>query len=143
MDFVLKYAGVVALVILVIVGATYWLHSSSNSQLSGATACSQITCLSGGLRLVADAGGDFETDIAAVFNAGMTTTGTTTSNGNVVIPTSNTATSSIQVGCIQTVATSTATPIHLVIGSTLFGTTTFSGTSNGFVAWQFGKCSGV
>lgn len=37
--------------------------------LFGSTSCANITCLSGGLRLVADAGGDFESDVAAVFNS--------------------------------------------------------------------------
>lgn len=89
---------------------------------------------------MSDLGGDFESDVAALFAAGMTVTGTTTINGNVVIPTSNTATSSIQVGCIQTTATSTATPIRLAFSTANNATTTFTGTAFGLAAWEFGKC---
>ncbi|MDO8481628.1 MAG: hypothetical protein Q7S75_00920 [bacterium] len=71
-----------------------------------------------------------------------------TSSGTVWITTSNSATSTLSVGCIQTTATSTATPIKL----TLFATSTvnidgasvtsgFGGSAvQGFVLWAFGSC---
>ena len=66
---------------------------------------------------------------------------TTTNSSNVVITTSNTATSSVQVGCIQTTATSTDTPVRLVLGNSVIATTTYQGsTSQGTVVWQYGKC---
>ncbi len=55
---------VVAIVIAVIAATPHKV-----STLFGSTACSNITCLSGGLRLVTDAGGDFESDVAAIFSS--------------------------------------------------------------------------
>lgn len=64
-----------------------------------------------------------------------------TFGGDLTITTSNAATSTASVGCIQTTATSTATPIRLTIGSTPQATTTFKGTtSNFFVLAQYGTC---
>lgn len=57
------------------------------------------------------------------------------------LDTTDTATSTAALGCIQTTATSTATPIRLVIGQASFSTTTFRGVNNGFsVVAQFGTC---
>lgn len=62
------------------------------------------------------------------------------SGGSVVVTTTNAATSSSALGCIQTVATSTATPVRLVIG-TSGATTSYQGASSvGVVGWQFGSC---
>lgn len=47
-----------------------------------------------------------------------TFTATTTMNGNLVVTTANTATSSIQVGCIQFYATSTATAQRFLASTT-------------------------
>ena len=72
----------------------------------------------------------------------------TISGGSLVVTTSNSATSTVQVGCVQTVATSTASPIKVMYfaSSTLnidgasvtagFG----GGTSQGMVLWGFGTC---
>ncbi len=72
MNLIQKYSGVVALVILAIMGLMGMMSGGSTQSggtTLGSTSCGNITCLSGGLRLVSDAGGDFETDIAAVFNS--------------------------------------------------------------------------
>ena len=62
-------------------------------------------------------------------------------DGAIVVTTSNTATSSIEVGCIQMTATSTANPVRLVMGSSILGTTTYQGSvSQGAVVWQYGTC---
>lgn len=59
---------------------------------------------------------------------------------SLTITTTNTATSTASVGCIQTTATSTATPIRFVIGSS-GATTTYQGAQSvGVVGWQFGSC---
>jgi len=55
-------------VALVIAGLLYFGGVGSKALFSS-TACSNITCISGGLRLVADAGGDFESDVAALFGS--------------------------------------------------------------------------
>jgi hypothetical protein len=61
-------------------------------------------------------------------------------DGAIVVTTTNAATSSIEVGCTQTYATSTATPVVLQFSTANEATTTFSGTGFGLVAWQFGSC---
>jgi hypothetical protein len=59
----------------------------------------------------------------------------TTTTKNIDTGTSNTATSSILVGCIQTTATSTATPVKLEFVTT-GATSTYAGTA----FWGYGKC---
>ena len=60
---------------------------------------------------------------------------------NLTLTTSNTATSSSVVGCVQTYATSTATPIHLEYSTTTTLATYTKGTlPQGAVAWQYGTC---
>lgn len=62
-------------------------------------------------------------------------------NKSITQATTNTATTTFSGGCIQTTATSTATPIRFVIGSTVQGTSTYQGgVSQGEVAWQYGSC---
>lgn len=79
------------------------------------TDCGQTTCLTGGLRLT---------------------------SGDLSVVTTNAATSSAALGCIQTVATSTATAIKLIPGSiNSAATSTFTAGSNGgFLTWQYGTC---
>lgn len=62
-------------------------------------------------------------------------------NGALTLTTSNTATSTATIGCIQTYATSTQTPVRFVLSSTGTTTATFgAGTANGGVSWQYGTC---
>lgn len=57
------------------------------------------------------------------------------------VATSNSATSTTAVGCVQTVATSTATAIRLVYSSIATSSATYSGTNTiGLVGWQYGNC---
>jgi len=65
----------------------------------------------------------------------------TTTTANITATTADTATSTLQVGCIQGVATSTATPIRFEI-STSTANATYNGgiAPNGVVAWRYGKC---
>jgi hypothetical protein len=70
----------------------------------------------------------------------LLTTGAVTMGGNLTVTTSNTATSTLAVGCIQSYATSTATAVRLTF-STFAGTTTSQGgNSNFLVAAQYGSC---
>lgn len=66
-------------------------------------------------------------------------------SGALTLTTTNAATSSLVVGCIQTYATSTATPIKFTIGGYPNATTTYStvtaASGNGYVTWNFGSCS--
>jgi len=59
---------------------------------------------------------------------------------NLTVTTTNTATSTTKVGCVQTYATSTATPIKLAFGAANQATTTFGTAGIGLVAWLYGNC---
>lgn len=63
----------------------------------------------------------------------VSNTGVLTTSGNITITTSNTATSSISVGCIESYATSTDTVMRLS------ATTTAPTTA----VWVYGACSGL
>lgn len=57
------------------------------------------------------------------------------------IDTSNTATSSVAVGCVQTTATSTDTPIRFLIGSIASTSASHTGNNSvGHVMWGYGTC---
>lgn len=66
----------------------------------------------------------------------------TASGGNLIVTTSNTATSTATIGCVQTYATSTDTAIRF--GMDLTSTSTASnqyGTAvGGLVTWGYGNC---
>lgn len=135
------WVAMIVVAIMALGGYFYPQIQQATSNLLGSTGCGSITCLSGGLRLVTDAGGDFEADVASVFGGTAAFNAAATFNSTVNITTTNVATSTLVVGCVQTYATSTATPIRFVIGSAQLASTTFGGTtSNGAVLWQYGTC---
>lgn len=77
MEFVKK--NIVALVAVVIaLAAIVGIGAPVQTTLFGSTSCSSITCLAGGLRLVSDLGGQFESDIASVFSSTVSMTGALT-----------------------------------------------------------------
>ena len=81
----------------------------------------------------------FATTTVATGN--IATAGDVTVEGrDVTVTTTNTSTSTIEVGCIQTYATSTLTPVRLELGSIAAATTTFGTAGVGFVAWRYGAC---
>lgn len=144
-----KWAGVLALVAVVIAIGAYWYPKVGGTSFGTAVDCGSTTCFTtlGALT-------SFQDDGTAQFNGAATFASTVTFSGaitnaatsttkNIVVTTSNTATSSIQVGCIQTTATSTATPVHFSLTVSQTASTTFDGTGQGNVMWQFGKCPGV
>ncbi len=140
MNSIIKYSGIAALVILLVVGFVNFTHKANPNGLAGSTACSGITCLGGGLRLVSDYGGDFESDVAALFGSTVGITGRASFAGALA------ASSTLQVTgatrlystldvdatttlkdtvnfdnaalCINFYATSTATRLHLVASTT-------------------------
>lgn len=79
------------------------------------------------------------------FSAGSSQQFYVDGNGNIAngltLTTSNTATSTLKVGCIQMYATSTATAVHLEF-STTTSLATYSGGSipTGGVSWRYGTC---
>ncbi len=80
--------------------------------------------------------GDISTEQDVTVGDDLTVSGRT-----ATITTSNTATSSLSVGCIGTYATSTLTPVRFVLSSAGTSTATFgAGSANGGVSWQYGTC---
>lgn len=62
-------------------------------------------------------------------------------NGALTLTTSNSATSTAIVGCIQTYATSTATAIRQVYSTIATTSPTTAGSNTiGLVGWQYGTC---
>lgn len=119
---------VAMIVVGIIAIGAYWYPSiqSATSGLLG-TACDQITCIDGGLRITN--GPTEATGLLAV------TGDATISGGTLSVPSASTnATSTVAAGCVQTLATSTATPIKLVFN------TIASTTGNGSVFWSYGTC---
>jgi len=66
----------------------------------------------------------------------------TISGRSLVVTTTNSSTSTIQVGCIQTTATSTTQPIKLNFVAIATSTASFpSGSApSGYVTWSYGTC---
>ncbi len=154
----MNYKIIIGVLVAVVIALVAYKETNHSNGLLGSTACSGITCLSGGLRLVSDAGGDFETDIAAVINstlnvtglttlAGVNASGAATIGGTLTVTTTNAATSTTKVGCLQLVATSTGNPIKLVFmatstysNGTALAQTGSSVTPSGIVLFATGNC---
>ncbi len=114
-----EYAGLVALIVLAIMGLSGFLKSSAH--LAGSTSCGSITCLAGGLRLVSDLGGTFESDVAATLASVVVTAGETI--GTTLQVTGLTSLSTLNTtGRIAVATTSPSSMGNVVISGT--GTTT-------------------
>jgi len=62
-------------------------------------------------------------------------------NGALTVTTTNSATSTMSVGCIQMYATSTDTAVALTFSTIATSTTMANGQSNnGYVLWKYGSC---
>lgn len=77
----------------------------------------------------------------------LAVTGATTLSSTLTQTTSNTATSTAEFGCVESTATSTASPIKVMyiasttIGGSVVSTAGFGGgTAQGLVLWGFGNC---
>lgn len=150
-QFIKEWSGPVALVILAIMGLSGFVKTNS---FGTAIDCGATTCFTtlGALTSFQDDGtaifngavtfaGAVTQSGAALFTGGVYASSTVQTSGPLVVYTTNTATSTTSVGCIQTTATSTATPIRLELGNTTSATTTFRGVNGiGFVVWAFGNC---
>lgn len=151
----------ISVVALILAGIAFYNTLGGNSDLVGATPGSSLP-IENYVPAVKYNGGIYSelpiqttSDITAAtsYITNLETTGSTTVesvlnvSGNVniagsttTISTSNTATSSLKLGCIQTTATSTATPVRFVIGSS-GATTSYQGLNSvGVVGWQYGTC---
>ncbi len=97
-----KFAAIVAVLALILAGATFFSKTDAGEMLGGTTNFDAITLDNGNLTLT---------------------------NGSIVVATPTTGTSTLAtVGCLQANATSSATKIKVVF-SPLGATSTFSGTA--------------
>ncbi len=133
----------ISLVALVVgVCVLFGVHINlKNPSFGAAIDCGSTTCFTtlGALTSFQDDGTALFNGVAT-FASTIVHTGLATFNGGITVTTTNTATSTTSVGCVQTTATSTATPIKLSYATYPNATTTYSGTSSGFVTWTFGSC---
>lgn len=131
---IVKNVSISAVTALVVVAGWAWLVGGNAGQsLQGTTNYDQLDVTDGysvdGTTVI-DGDGNVDAPI---------TTTSITASGDITQSTSNTATTSAAFGCIETVATSTETAIHIVF-SALSATSTFGGTADGIAAWAFGSC---
>ncbi len=138
--------GVAAL--LLIVAMLSWAFPGALNRAGGASGSLSAEDYDGGY--LRQAGGFFSSlPITLNGASGDITTGddltvtddATVSGGSLVVTTSNSATSTVAVGCIQMYATSTASAFKLVIAQTGTTTTAYTGNTMGyFVLAQNGVC---
>ncbi len=150
MNNIKQYAGVVALGILAIIGLSHLIGSAP--KLGTAADCTSVTCFTTVGVLTS-----FQDDGTAIFNGATTlagavtlvptgavaasstlqVTGATTLYGGLTVRTASGATSTSKVGCVQAIATSSATTLKLVFSTVA---TTSDVANNGFVEWAYGTC---
>ncbi len=154
MEFIKQYSGIASLVVLLIMGFVAVTHtatptSTTTNGLAGSTNCGGITCLEGGLRLVSDAGGDFESDVAALFGSTVGITGSVSITGSTTIAATTTVKSLNMTGrpafkslngayCSEIFATSTAT-----LGNITYAASTTAPTNGSGVIplFAYGACN--
>ena len=69
-----------------------------------------------------------------------TTASTTSVSGNLTVGNNGIATSTVYAGCVQTIATSSATKVKLIFNTVATSTTINGATVAGFVLWAYGTC---
>ncbi len=132
MKFIKEWAGVVAVVILVITNVLPLFGGqnlgASGTRFPNGLSADSTSPTSGQVR-----GTTFTSTSLATFASAVVT-------GSFTQSTSNSATTTAAVGCIQTTATSTATPVFLTFTPHV-GTTTTSGVVSDFlVSARYGTC---
>lgn len=72
----------------------------------------------------------------------LTITGASTLGGTLTVTSTNAATSTVKAGCFEMAATSTATKVRFIIGTTNTGASSTASTAaiQGFVTWGYGSC---
>lgn len=126
--------GLIGLVlILVLVGGNQSVFGASGSRFPNGISADSTSPNSGQVR-----------GTTLTVTGASTLTGDATFGGGddaVIITHTNTATSSLEVGCIQGYATSTATAVRMAFGSIATTSTLHGGgDSIGHVMWQYGTC---
>lgn len=140
MNPILKYSGVVALVIAILLALQIY-SANHKTSLFGSTSCANITCLSGGLRLVADAGGDFESDVAAVLNSTLHLVGAGTFDSTLSVTATTTLADTVRLTnpglCVDFFATSSATRVHMTASTT----GSLPNGAAGVMTFDYGACA--
>ncbi len=162
MKILKEYSGLVALVILAIMSVSNLIGGKS-ALFGTAIDCQAVTCfttvgvltsfqndgatiLNGALTLTGALGITGNVALTGNLTVSGTTglTGTTTAAKPVIVTTANTATSTVAAGCFQLTATSTASPMKLVITSYATTTATFgNGTAAYAVVAMPGNCPNI
>ena len=121
----------ISLVVVAIV-AIIGLFLPATKSLIGSvsTSCNSFTSCLSDLYVTTKFGG----------SGSIQTDGTLTVGGKTTITTSNTATSTLVVGCIQMYATSTATAVHLEFSTTTTLAAYSTSKIGHAVAWRYGSC---
>lgn len=109
--------------ILALIGGVFVLHPTTQTVPGSLGAAANVTTI-----------GNPWVFTSSITAAALTMSGTLTQS------TTNTATTSAKVGCIQTTATSTATPVRFTLSPFTGTTTTQGAVSNFLVAAQYGTC---
>jgi len=134
MTNILKYAGIVALVVSIVVAVKVFAPIQANTL--GAVGNQLIEQYDPYVRY----NGGINSALP-IQTSGTLTGGASTFSGDVTVTTSNTATSTLTVGCIQMYATSTATAVRLEFSTTTQLASYPNGTvPTGSVAWRYGTC---
>ncbi len=152
MKILKEYSGLVALVILAIMSVSN-LAGGKSALFGTAIDCQAVTCFTTvGILTSLQVDGTTilnTVTLGATTVASLVVTGDVTVNGGTeTITTTNTATSTLAVGCIQGVATSTATPIKqmlfatstTIINGVTVSTSFGGGTMAGIMLWGYGTC---
>ena len=140
MTNILKYAGIVALVVSIVVAVKVFAPIQANTL--GAVGNQLIEQYDPYVRYNGGINSALPIQTSGTLTGGALTAAAATFSGNVTVTTSNSATSSATVGCVNTYATSTATAIKLFPGAinASASTTYTGGTVGGFVVWAYGTC---
>jgi len=135
--------------------ATSTFDSAGNLAVIGTLGVTGVSTLTGRTDMIQASSTRFSVHDTAYFGGSATTT--IASDGTLTVPvgktttltTSNSATSTLIAGCMQTYATSTLTPIHLTFATANMATTSSqsgtggdaaTGLSTGVVLWKYGAC---
>jgi hypothetical protein len=151
MNKVITFVGILIAIVIIAVSAFSLVSSVSDIAVSMNSITNAIQTFgddrvgASGTRLPNGVSADTTSPVAGELRGTtFTLTGDATfggGDGGVVVTTSNTATSSVEVGCIQMTATSTASPIKLVPATYATTTATFGlGTAAFPVVAVFGTC---
>lgn len=130
----------IALVISIFVNGSLYLKAKEFSAASGQAFYQTVSFLQG----FAGGGRDqFGVNNVGVLSssANATFADLTLSGRDLTVTTSNSSTSTIEVGCIQMYATSTATPVNMQFHASSSLADSTNGTSDGLVVWLYGTCA--